>query len=224
MSEDQKLEALGEILEYAFGDLETDRVMIFSTFRGTLHYLEEKLREKGYSLELVYGPTPARDEDCRRGEKSRERIGTEFRRGEFQILLASEVAGEGLDFEHCHVVINYDLPWNPMRVEQRIGRCDRIGQRSDKVHVGVSPALERLSREYSRAYTRGFIFLSAPWVNLRSYWARRSPRSREMFLQVVCPRGNKSSASRESARQSKTESSNENPSPSRASSPYKAGS
>ena len=110
--------------------------MIFSTFRGTLHYLEEKLREKGYSLELMYGPTPARDEDCRRGEKSRERIGAEFRRGEFQILLASEVAGEGLDFEHCHVVINYDLPWNPMRVEQRIGRCDRLGQRSDKVHVG----------------------------------------------------------------------------------------
>ena len=86
----------------------------------------------------MYGPTPARDEDCRRGEKSRERIAAEFRRGEFQILLASEVAGEGLDFEHCHVVINYDLPWNPMRVEQRIGRCDRIGQNSDKVHVRQS--------------------------------------------------------------------------------------
>ena len=116
-SRDRKIEALIEMLAQAFGELKTDRVMIFSTFRGTLRYLAQKLGERGYSLELMYGPTPARDEDCRRGEKSRERIAAEFRRGEFQILLASEVAGEGLDFEHCHVVINYDLPWNPMRVE-----------------------------------------------------------------------------------------------------------
>ena len=134
-SRDRKLEALLSMLHQAFGELGADRVMIFSTFRGTLRYLAEKLRDQGYSVQMMYGPTPARDEDCRRGEKSRERIALEFRRGEFQILLASEVAGEGLDFEHCQVVINYDLPWNPMRVEQRIGRCDRIGQSSAKVHV-----------------------------------------------------------------------------------------
>ncbi len=135
-SEDQKLKALYELLEHVFKDLEADRVMIFSTFWGTLNYLRKKLQEQGYSLDLIYGPTPARDEDCRRGERSRERISAEFRQGKFQILLASEVAGEGLDFEHCHVVINYDLPWNPMRVEQRIGRCDRLGQASDKVYIG----------------------------------------------------------------------------------------
>ncbi len=158
-SEDQKIEILVEMLEKSFGELNTDRVMIFSTFRGTLRYLAEKLRERGYSLELMYGPTPARDEDCRRGEKSRERIAAEFRRGEFQILLASEVAGEGLDFEHCHVVINYDLPWNPMRVEQRIGRCDRIGQTSDKIHV-LSLASEGTieARILSRLYARLGIF------------------------------------------------------------------
>ena len=135
-SPDRKLAALCEILEHAFGELRADRVMIFSTFRGTLHYLRARLQERGYSLDLMYGPIPARDEDCRRDQRSRERIAAEFRQGRFQILLASEVAGEGLDFEHCHVVINYDLPWNPMRVEQRIGRCDRIGQTSDKVYVG----------------------------------------------------------------------------------------
>ena len=158
-SRDRKLEALIEMLAQAFGELGADRVMIFSTFRGTLRYLAEKLAERGYSLELMYGPTPARDEDCRRGEKSRERIAREFRRGEFQILLASEVAGEGLDFEHCHVTINYDLPWNPMRVEQRIGRCDRIGQTSDKVHV-CSLASEGTieSRILSRLYERLGIF------------------------------------------------------------------
>ena len=134
--QDTKIEALYEILEHSFEELKADRVMIFSTFRATLRYLADQLSQKGYSLELMYGPTPARDEDCRQGEKSRERIAAEFRQGKFQILLASEVAGEGLDFEHCNVLINYDLPWNPMRVEQRIGRCDRLGQMSDKVYVG----------------------------------------------------------------------------------------
>ena len=158
-SKDRKLEALCEILEHAFGELKTDRVMVFSTFRGTLNYLAKELGAKDYSLELMYGPTPARDEDCRRGEKSRERIGAEFRRGEFQILLASEVAGEGLDFEHCHVVINYDLPWNPMRVEQRIGRCDRLGQRSDKVYVGSLASVGTIEqRILSRLYERLHIF------------------------------------------------------------------
>ena len=161
-SQDRKLEALLEILEHAFGNLGTDRVMIFSTFRGTLHYLAKELGERGYSFELMYGPTPARDEDCRRGEKSRERIGAEFRRGDFQILLASEVAGEGLDFEHCHVLINYDLPWNPMRVEQRIGRCDRLGQRSDKVHVGSLASFGTIEqRILSRLYTRLRVFEQA---------------------------------------------------------------
>ena len=158
-SRDRKIEALFDMLTQAFGELKTDRVMIFSTFRGTLRYLAEKLGERGYSLEIMYGPTPARDEDCRRGEKSRERIAAEFRRGEFQILLASEVAGEGLDFEHCHVTINYDLPWNPMRVEQRIGRCDRIGQTSDKVYVRSLASEGTIeSRILSRLYERLGVF------------------------------------------------------------------
>ena len=158
-SEDQKLEALYQVLDHAFHDLEADRVMIFSTFRGTLRYLQEKLLDRGYSLELMYGPTPARDEDCRHGQKSRDRIAVEFRQGKFQILLASEVAGEGLDFEHCHVVINYDLPWNPMRVEQRIGRCDRFGQVSDKVYIGSLASAGTIEeRILTRLYDRLKVF------------------------------------------------------------------
>ena len=156
---DGKLEALLEVLEHTFSVLDADRVMIFSTFRGTLHYLAKALEERGFSHELMYGPTPARDEDCRRGEKSRERIAAEFRRGDFQVLLASEVAGEGLDFEHCHVLINYDLPWNPMRVEQRIGRCDRLGQRSDKVYIGNLASVGTIEqRILTRLYERLHIF------------------------------------------------------------------
>jgi superfamily II DNA or RNA helicase len=158
-SPDRKLEALYEVLEHVFGELEADRVMIFSTFRGTLRYLERKLGEKGYSLELMYGPTPHRDEDCRQGEKSRDQITSEFRQGKFKVLLASEVAGEGLDFEHCYVVINYDLPWNPMRVEQRIGRCDRFGQTSDKVYIGNLASVGTIEeRILSRLYERLKIF------------------------------------------------------------------
>ena len=157
--QDSKLAALDDILDHAFGELNADRAMIFSTFRGTLRYLADQLRSRGYSLELMYGPTPARDEDCRLGEKSRERIASEFRKGQFQILLASEVAGEGLDFEHCHVVINYDLPWNPMRVEQRIGRCDRLGQMSEKVFVGNLTSVGTIEqRILSRLYQRLHIF------------------------------------------------------------------
>ena len=158
-SPDGKFEALCELLEHAFSELRADRVMIFSTFRGTLHYLREQLQERGYSLDLMYGPTPARDEDCRRGERSRERIAADFRQGRFQILLASEVAGEGLDFEHCHVVINYDLPWNPMRVEQRIGRCDRLGQASEKVYIGNLASVGTIeARILERLYERLQVF------------------------------------------------------------------
>src|SRR5262249_51966693 len=67
--------------------------------------------------------------------RNRGRIMGDFRSGAFDILLATRVASEGLDFEFCSAVVNYDLPWNPMEVEQRIGRIDRIGQ-AEKV-IGV---------------------------------------------------------------------------------------
>lgn len=159
---DSKFDAFVEILGHVFKGLKVDRVMVFSTFRGTLAYLSDRLRKEGYSLEVMHGGVPARDEECRQGEKSRERIATEFRQGRFQILLASEVAGEGLDFEHCHVVVNYDLPWNPMRVEQRIGRCDRLGQRSEKIYVGNLASRGTIEeRILSRLYMRLNIFEQA---------------------------------------------------------------
>jgi superfamily II DNA/RNA helicase len=58
-----------------------------------------------------------------------------FRNHEFDVLVASRVASEGLDFEFCSAIVNYDLPWNPMEVEQRIGRIDRFGQEETRVRV-----------------------------------------------------------------------------------------
>ena len=61
---------------------------------------------------------------------------TEFReRTDVDILLSSEVGSEGLDLQFCRVLMNYDLPWNPMKVEQRIGRVDRFGQQSPFVEI-----------------------------------------------------------------------------------------
>ena len=83
----------------------------------------------------------------------------EFKKGGFDILLSSEVGSEGLDMQFCNVVINYDLPWNPMRVEQRIGRIDRIGQKFDKLHIFnlcIVGSIE--DRIYNRLYSKLGIF------------------------------------------------------------------
>ncbi|WP_182885189.1 helicase-related protein [Microbispora sp. H10885] len=101
------------------------QMMIFSFFRGTLSYLARRLREH-FTVRVMDGGVPPEE---------REEIMRDFREGGFQILLLSEVGSEGLDFEFCNVLVNYDLPWNPMRVEQRIGRLDRFGQEHDKIFI-----------------------------------------------------------------------------------------
>ncbi|WP_328459432.1 DEAD/DEAH box helicase [Actinoplanes sp. NBC_00393] len=101
------------------------QVMIFSFFRRTLAYLESRLSSE-FTVRVMHGGTnPA----------EREVIMREFRAGDFDMLLLSEVGSEGLDFEFCNVLVNYDLPWNPMRVEQRIGRLDRFGQKHEKIFI-----------------------------------------------------------------------------------------
>ena len=101
------------------------QVMVFSFFRGTLQYLEQRLSLK-MSVRLMTGLTKM-DE--------RQRVMEDFRAGKFDVLLLSQVGAEGLDFEFCNVLVNYDLPWNPMQVEQRIGRLDRFGQTSEKIFI-----------------------------------------------------------------------------------------
>ena len=101
-------------------------VLLFSQFHGTLNHLQTGLERDGFHCEVLTGRTPQR----RRGE-----IRDRFRRGDFEILLSSEVGSEGLDQQHCHRLVNYDLPWNPMRLEQRIGRIDRFGQQAEWISV-----------------------------------------------------------------------------------------
>lgn len=101
------------------------RVLVFSFSRPTIAYLHERLRHS-LSVEVMHGGV---------SREERAELMAAFRRGEFMVMLASRVASEGLDFEFCSAVVNYDLPWNPMEVEQRIGRADRFGQREEKILV-----------------------------------------------------------------------------------------
>lgn len=128
--DDPKLDALKEILKDK-QELPNNKVMLFSSFRHTLSYLHKHLLEDGFRVGLVHGgiPDEERLELRRRFELSREN------RDALDVMLFSEIGGEGLDYQFCDCIVNYDIPWNPMRIEQRIGRIDRIGQKSESVAI-----------------------------------------------------------------------------------------
>ncbi|HUT13705.1 MAG TPA: helicase-related protein [Thermoguttaceae bacterium] len=129
-SDDPKLAALCRII----GEKQTlnnNKVIVFSSFRHTLSYLQKHIKKDSLRVGMVHGDTP--DED-------RVELRNRFRLSKsdsdaLDVLLFSEVGCEGLDYEFCDCMVNYDLPWNPMRIEQRIGRIDRRGQKSEYVTV-----------------------------------------------------------------------------------------
>ena len=108
-------------------DTETDaKIIVFSSFKPTLHYLHTKLRREGIEAELLHGSVT----------RPRAEILARFQlTNSTRVLLSSEVGSEGVDLQFCSIMLNYDLPWNPMRLEQRIGRIDRLGQKSEKVTI-----------------------------------------------------------------------------------------
>lgn len=102
-----------------------EKVIVFSFFKATLRYLQQRLEADGLPCILVTGDITDRDE--------RDRLLRSFEAPEHRVLLCSEVAAEGVDLQFCRILVNYDLPWNPMRVEQRIGRIDRLGQTAQTI-------------------------------------------------------------------------------------------
>lgn len=101
------------------------RALLFTHSRPTLAYLQGRLSDE-FRIAVMHG-------GVRR--EARAKVMAEFRGGGYDFVLANRVASEGLDFEFCSAVINYDLPWNPMEIEQRIGRIDRIGQKEETILV-----------------------------------------------------------------------------------------
>lgn len=111
--------------------LQKNKIMVFSTFRHTLFYLEDKLSQKNIRIGLIHGGVK---DDERLILRSRFELPKE-NPDAIDVMLFSEVGCEGLDYQFCDVMINYDLPWNPMKIEQRIGRIDRRGQKSEVVLI-----------------------------------------------------------------------------------------
>ena len=94
------------------------KVLIFTEFVPTQEMLREFLEGRGFSVVCLNGSM---------GMGEREKVQHSFA-GKTRVLVSTDAGGEGLNLQFCHVVINYDIPWNPMKLEQRIGRVDRIGQ------------------------------------------------------------------------------------------------
>jgi len=111
--------------------LPNNKLLVFSTFRHTLAYLIKRLSDESVRIGLIHGDIP--DEE-RRDLRNRFSLPRENPQA-LDVLLSSEVGCEGLDYQFCDGLVNYDIPWNPMRVEQRIGRIDRYGQKSETVVV-----------------------------------------------------------------------------------------
>ncbi len=108
-----------------------NKALVFSTFRHTLAYLDAHARRAGMRIGLIHGEVP----DDERANLRRRFAMPKHDADAVDVLLSSEVGCEGLDFQFCDLLINYDLPWNPMRIEQRIGRIDRYGQQSETIAI-----------------------------------------------------------------------------------------
>jgi superfamily II DNA or RNA helicase len=121
---DSKYTELLSALRRYWAENPEKKVVLFAFYRQTLSYLAERLREDGFDSVLVFGGIDKADALARFRDPSGPRI-----------LLSSEVASEGVDLQFSSLVINYDLPWNPMRIEQRIGRIDRIGQEAERIFI-----------------------------------------------------------------------------------------
>lgn len=104
---------------------EKPKVIIFTEFIATQEFLQNFLQEKGYSVAILNGTMSI--------EERNDAI--DIFKKSADILVSTDAGGEGLNLQFCNIMINYDLPWNPMKIEQRIGRIDRIGQKRDVVAI-----------------------------------------------------------------------------------------
>ncbi len=125
-SNDTKRQRLGAVLT-ALRERAHNHILMFTQFRDTQQWLAGYLQDRGHYVTQLYG------QDAELGDRG-DRLDT-FRRQPQGILLCTETASESLNLQFCSAVVNYDIPWNPMTLEQRAGRVDRIGQERPEVEV-----------------------------------------------------------------------------------------
>ncbi len=106
-------------LREEYGDSQL-KILVFTEFRKTQEYLTKQIEQAGLTTICINGSMDLQE---------RQRALAKFK-NESNVMIATDAAGESLNMQFCHIVFNYDLPWNPMAIEQRIGRVDRIGQKS----------------------------------------------------------------------------------------------
>ena len=133
---DSKLKILKDVL-VELNEAGFAQTMVFSQFTDTMDFLREALRGEAGPRLMCFsgrgGEIPTADGDWR--TISRDEAKRRFRDGEADVLLCTDAAAEGLNFQFCGALVNYDMPWNPMRVEQRIGRIDRLGQAHPVIRI-----------------------------------------------------------------------------------------
>lgn len=135
-----------------------NKILVFSYFKRTLRYLQSRLDQMGIKTLVIDGDVPS-DPSNPEADIRGQRLDQFRNDSSVRVLLSSEVGSEGLDLEFCHVIVNYDLPWNPMVVEQRIGRLDRIGQESESIlifNLSMPGTIE--DRVLERLYARVKVF------------------------------------------------------------------
>lgn len=148
---DTKYQFLLSNLRSYWANYPDKKIILFAFYRETLSYLHERLTEDGISAMVL------------RGGMDKKEAFERFKNPQGpRLLLASEVASEGVDLQFSSLLINYDLPWNPQRIEQRIGRIDRIGQKEEKIFIWNLFYEDTLDdRVYSRLLERLEIFKAA---------------------------------------------------------------
>ncbi|MEO0228930.1 MAG: C-terminal helicase domain-containing protein [candidate division WOR-3 bacterium] len=123
-----KLNQLKKAIEEGFKKLRelggNEKILIFTESKDTLDYLVRNIKLWGYSVNSIHG-----------GMSLEDRINAEkVFKNETQVMVATEAAGEGINLQFCHLMINYDIPWNPNKLEQRMGRIHRYGQQKEVIH------------------------------------------------------------------------------------------
>jgi SNF2 family DNA or RNA helicase len=135
LATDTKTVQLSKVLDELMGS-GYPQVMVFTQFTDTMDYLREQLASAGKTVMCFSGRGgEARGSDGGWTLITRDEVKRRFKEGRSEVLVCTDAAAEGLNFQFCGALVNYDMPWNPMRVEQRIGRIDRVGQRFSDIRI-----------------------------------------------------------------------------------------
>lgn len=154
LGRDSKFEVFWGTLSKVLEEDKESKIIVFSFFIATIEHLYQQLKKREVGVLRLHGRFKVPD---------RQRIIDDFReKSEYRVLISSDVGAEGLDFQFSNTIFNYDLPWNPMRLEQRIGRIDRFGQESERIRIYnlvIQDSIE--SRILIRLYERIGLFQQA---------------------------------------------------------------